>query len=120
MNDLSTTKAAGTDIFVRDREIPWQEVGPGVQRKILTWDAGVMMVRVAFEKGAVGAPHAHPHVQCTLVESGAFDVTIAGRTARLTAGDSFITPPNAVHGVVCVETGGLLDAFTPMREDFVR
>lgn len=113
------TRATGTDIFVRDRDVSWPEVGPGVRRKVLTWDAGIMMVRVAFDAGAAGTPHAHPHVQCTLVESGAFDVTIAGRTARLVAGDSFITPPNALHGVVCVEPGRLLDAFTPMRQDFV-
>ncbi|MCP8940647.1 cupin domain-containing protein [Alsobacter sp. SYSU M60028] len=110
----------GTDIFVRDADVDWESVGPGVRRKILTWDEGVMMVRVAFEAGATGTPHSHPHVQCTLVESGAFDVTIAGRTQRLTAGDSFIAPPNAVHGVVCVEAGGLLDAFTPHRQDFVK
>jgi quercetin dioxygenase-like cupin family protein len=113
------TREAGTDIFVRDRDVAWQEVGPGVRRKILTWDARIMMVRVAFEAGAIGPAHSHPHVQCTLVESGAFDVTIAGRTARLVAGDSFITPPNAVHDVVCIEQGGLLDSFTPMRQDFV-
>jgi len=39
--------------------------------------------------------------------------------ARLVAGDSFIVPPNAIHGVVCVEAGRLLDTFTPARRDFI-
>ena len=66
---------------------------------------GVMMVRVAFEAGAVGAAHSHPHVQCSLVEQGVFDITIAGCTERLRHGDSFLVPSNAVHGAVAVEAG---------------
>ncbi len=105
--------------FVRDSEAEWQPAGEGVVRKILTYSDGVMMVRVRFEPGAVGPPHSHPHVQCTLVESGVFDVTIAGRTERLRAGDSFLVPPNAIHDAKSPEGGMLLDVFTPMREDFV-
>ena len=105
--------------FARDAELGWEPAGEGVARKVLTYDAGVMMVRVRFEAGAVGPAHSHPHVQCSLVESGVFDVTIAGRTERLRAGDSFLVAPDLVHGAVNVEAGTLLDVFTPMRADFV-
>ena len=33
--------------------------------------------------------------------------------------DDLLMPPDAVHGVVCLEAGKLVDVFTPMREDFV-
>lgn len=105
--------------FAADASLPWEPAGPGVRRKVLTYDDGVMMVRVAFEEGAVGPPHAHPHVQCSLVESGSFDITIAGQTRTLEAGDSFLVPPNAIHGAVARRAGVLVDVFTPMREDFV-
>ena len=105
--------------FAFDRDIDWEAAGEGIRRKVLTYDNGVMMVRVAFEAGAVGAAHSHPHVQCSLVEQGVFDITIAGRTERLRQGDSFLVPPNAVHGAVAIEAGVLLDVFTPMRDDFV-
>ncbi|NNM73356.1 cupin domain-containing protein [Enterovirga aerilata] len=105
--------------FVRDGEAEWQPAGEGVVRKVLTYSDRVMMVRVRFEAGAVGPPHSHPHVQCTLVESGVFDVTIAGRTERLRAGDSFLVPPHAEHDARNIEAGTLLDVFTPMRRDFV-
>jgi len=105
--------------FVRDEDRAWDVTGEGIRRKVLTYDDGIMMVRVAFEAGAVGTPHQHPHVQCSLVESGSFDITIAGRTERLTTGDSFLVPPNALHGAVAVEAGVLVDVFVPMREDFV-
>jgi quercetin dioxygenase-like cupin family protein len=78
-----------------------------------------MMVRVDFETGAVGPPHSRPHVQCSLVESGVFDIMIAGRTERLGPGGSFLVPADAVHGAAKVEAGTLLDVFTPMRADFV-
>ena len=71
-------------------------------------------------RGAVGAPHSHPHIQCSVVESGVFDITIAGKVTRLKAGDSFLVPPDAVHGAVAVEAGVLVDVFTPMRDDFVK
>jgi quercetin dioxygenase-like cupin family protein len=107
------------DIFAFDRETDWEPAGEGIRRKILCYDSAVMMVRVAFEAGAVGALHSHPHVQCSLIESGVFDITIAGRTQRLRAGDSFLVPSDAVHGAVALEPGVLVDVFTPMREDFV-
>jgi quercetin dioxygenase-like cupin family protein len=105
--------------FASDAGLPWEPAGEGVVRKILTYRDEVMMVRVRFDAGAVGAPHSHPHIQCSLVESGIFDVTIGGRTQRLLAGDSFLVPPNAVHGAVAIEAGTLVDVFTPMRADFV-
>ena len=105
--------------FAFDGDVAWEPAGEGIRRKILTYNAEVMMVRVAFEAGAVGAAHSHPHIQCSLVEQGVFDITIAGRTERLKQGDSFLVPPDAIHGAVAVEAGVLLDVFTPMREDFV-
>ncbi|MBC6992051.1 cupin domain-containing protein [Hymenobacter sp. BT491] len=111
------------NLFVEDRELTWETVGEGVRRKILTYDANMMLVRVAFEQGGVGAIHRHVHTQMSYVESGVFEVTIADekkvnkRTLR--AGDSFYAPSNVWHGVVCLEAGELLDTFTPMREDFV-
>ncbi|MCB8821812.1 cupin domain-containing protein [Microvirga rosea] len=105
--------------FALDSELQWEPAGEGIRRKVLTYDLQVMMVRVSFEAGAVGAAHTHPHIQCSLVEKGVFDITISGRTERLKEGDSFLVPSNAVHGAVAIEAGTLLDVFTPMREDFV-
>jgi quercetin dioxygenase-like cupin family protein len=43
--------------FAFDREIEWEPAGEGVRRKVLTYNAEVMMVRVVFEAGAIGTPH---------------------------------------------------------------
>ena len=75
--------------FARDRTSR-EETGPGIRRKVLCYEERMTMVRIAFEAGAKGVEHSHPHLQCSYVESGVFDITIAGRTERLTAGDSFL------------------------------
>ncbi|MGY0794620.1 cupin domain-containing protein [Azospirillum argentinense] len=108
-----------TDLFVIDEAVDWQDLGAGVRRKILGHNDAMMMVRVEFETGAIGPQHRHPHVQCAVVEKGAFDVTIEGVTRRLGTGDGYMVPSNALHGVVALEPGVLLDIFTPPREDFL-
>jgi quercetin dioxygenase-like cupin family protein len=116
MTDVSHMKGRA---FAHTSRNPWQDMGGGVRRRILAYGDAIMLVHVAFEAGAVGAPHAHPHLQCTLVESGVFDVTIDGVTQRLGAGDSFFVASNLVHGVTAIEAGSLVDSFTPMRAEFI-
>lgn len=99
--------------------IAWEQLEPGVRRKILGHNPMMMMVLVDFKRGAVGALHSHPHTQAAYVQSGAFDVTIDGETRRLKAGDGYLVPSGKVHGVVALEDGALIDVFTPVREDFL-
>jgi quercetin dioxygenase-like cupin family protein len=107
-------------MFVNATDARVETVDAGVTRQVLGHDPQLMMVRVAFEKGAVGSMHSHPHRQVTFVERGSFEVTIAGEQAVLRSGDCFFVPPDAAHGVVALEAGALVDVFTPAREDFLR
>ena len=97
----------------------WEEVGSGIQRKITGYNNDIMMVLVRFQEGAIGELHSHIHSQSTYIESGAFEVTIAGKTELLNQGDCFLVPPNAIHGVVCTAAGILVDVFSPIRQDFM-
>jgi quercetin dioxygenase-like cupin family protein len=105
--------------FLRGAEQGWEDLGGGVQRQILGHDDALMMVRVRFEPGAVGAIHQHPHRQVTHVDAGRFEVEIGGVRQILEAGDSFFVPPNVPHGVTALEEGTLLDVFAPARADFL-
>ncbi|GAB3989890.1 cupin domain-containing protein [Spirosoma daeguense] len=107
-------------LFVDDPALPWESVAEGVKRKIMTYDANLMMVKVAFEAGGVGTPHSHYHTQMSYIASGAFDITIGEETRRVREGDAYYIPPNVRHGAVCIEAGVLVDLFTPMREDFIQ
>jgi quercetin dioxygenase-like cupin family protein len=106
-------------VFIENSDIPWEIAGQGMRRKIMAWDERLMVVKVEFEKGAIGALHQHPHTQITHIESGVFEIEIGEEKKVLTAGDAFYIPPNMVHGAVCLEAGVLIDVFSPMREDFV-
>ena len=118
MNADKTETQAGVR-FIDDQSLPWEPVAEGVKRKIMTYDANLMLVKVLFETGGVGAAHSHVHTQMSYVESGSFAITIADETRTVRAGDAYYIPPNVWHGAVCQEAGVLVDVFTPMREDFV-
>ncbi len=105
--------------FTTDDVLPWQTVAEGVQRKIMTYDDTVMLVKVKFDTNAVGAVHQHYHAQVTYIAAGIFEVEIDGIKKLLNTGDVFYASPNKWHGVVCKQAGMLIDIFSPYREDFL-
>jgi quercetin dioxygenase-like cupin family protein len=121
MSNATNTLAARCGApFTAGADCAWEPTDPGVRRQILAYGPEVMLVRVVFEAGAIGPEHRHPHVQCSLVESGSFEITIDGRTETLDAGDSFYVPGNVLHGAKALTAGSLIDTFSPMREEFIR
>jgi len=105
--------------FMFGAQTPREPAGDGLRRQIFGYNDSIMLVKVEFDVGAVGAVHSHPHSQVTYVESGEFDVIIDGVETRLGPGDSFYVEPHLDHGAVCRKTGVLIDVFSPVREDFL-
>ena len=101
-------------------ELEWQPAGAGCTRQIMGYDGQLMVVKVKFETGAVGAPHTHFHSQASYVASGKFKVTIGGVTKVVAAGDGYYVEPDELHGAVCLEAGVLIDVFSPQRTDFLK
>lgn len=108
-----------SDAFMFGARTPRQSVGDGLTRQLFGYNDAILMARVEFEAGAVGAVHSHSHSQVSYVESGEFDVYIDGVEKRLGPGDSFYIHPHLEHGAVCRKAGVLLDVFSPVREDFL-
>ncbi|MBK0382357.1 cupin domain-containing protein [Pedobacter sp. SD-b] len=108
------------NLFQIESETPWEDLGNGIKRQIYGYDDSVMMVKVKFEAGAIGVLHQHHHAQVTYVESGVFEASIDGNVKTLKQGDGFYAPPHKTHGVVCKETGVLIDVFSPHRADFLK
>jgi len=106
-------------LFQSGQDIPWQSAGAGTERQVLGFDDKVMIVKVKFEKGAIGPMHSHHHSQATYVERGLFDMTIGEEVKRIGSGDGYYVPPHVVHGITCLEAGVLIDVFSPVREDFL-
>ncbi|GHV35295.1 cupin [Synergistales bacterium] len=106
------------------RWVFWDDIdseagGEKVKRKVLAYSKDLMCVENHFETGSRGKLHSHPHTQITYVVDGVFKFTIDGETKVVKKGDTMLKTDGVEHGCECVETGTLLDIFTPMREDFV-
>jgi quercetin dioxygenase-like cupin family protein len=102
------------------KSFPAVDAGNNVRRRVLAESPDLMLVEFAFAENGFGAPHSHPHVQSTFVQSGRFEFTVAGETFKVGPGDAFVIPANAVHGCRALgEPGVLIDTFTPRRDDFL-
>ncbi len=113
------TKKTCSEAFLFESVVRWEDTDPGVQRQVMGYDGQLMLVKVKFEKGAIGAPHSHYHSQSSYIASGKFEMTIGGEKRILEAGDGFYVAPDTVHGLVCLEAGVVVDTFSPMRETFI-
>lgn len=107
------------DPFVVSDLSEWKSVGDGIRRQILAHGPDLMLVKVVFEAGAVGALHHHPHRQATYVAEGTFEATVGDEKRTLRAGDAFFAAGDVPHSVVALENGVLIDCFTPGRADFL-
>lgn len=105
--------------YILTEGMEWENLGGGVSRKFLGYDNQIMMVKVKFDKGALGSPHSHFHTQATYCVSGKFEFEIDGIKQIVNAGDGVYIEPNLVHSAVCLEEGMLIDTFSPIREDFM-
>lgn len=106
-------------MFHFEEENSWITVDNGVTRKVMSYNKDVMLVRVRFEKHAIGVVHQHVHTQATFVLEGKFEFTIGEEKKVISKGDTCVMPANIPHGCICLEKGELLDTFTPFREDFL-
>ena len=105
--------------FFFNQDIPLEDLGKGLKRRVLAYHENLMLVETHFEKGAVGEMHSHPHEQITYVLEGEFEFTIDGQTQIVKPGDSMFKESNIPHGAICLKKGILVDVFTPYREDVV-
>ena len=64
------------NFFQISDQIQWDNAGPGIQRQVYGYNKDLMLVKVKFEKGAVGSLHQHIHSQASYVESGVFELSI--------------------------------------------
>ncbi len=99
-------------------QIEWDDVMPGVRRKVLHADS-FTMVLVEFSPGVDTPVHAHPHEQATLVQEGALAFTVAGETQIVGPGNVIRIPPDVEHGAVAQDKLTFaIDLFIPQRDEF--
>ena len=84
----------------------------------------VMVVVVDFNDGPAARPdppHSHPHEQASYVAAGELVLHMGGEKIRLKEGDLFTVPSGVPHAVQTLTPHvRVVDAFNPVREDFLK
>jgi quercetin dioxygenase-like cupin family protein len=73
---------------------------------------------VDIKKGSILPEHNHAQEQITFIIEGQLDMTIGGKLCSLTKGMYYVIPANALHSAVAITDCVVLDAFSPVREDY--
>jgi quercetin dioxygenase-like cupin family protein len=97
--------------------LPVREVIPGFHGRF-AHSSRMTFVLWEIEAGAVLPEHEHPHEQVAQVLEGRFEITVAGTTRLLEAGQMGVVLPNLRHSGRAITACKILDIFAPVREDY--
>lgn len=78
-----------------------------------------MVCKMNYVVGNFATEHAHPHEQSGYVISGRYLMTVKEQAYELGPGDSYAIPGNTPHSFKVIESGEVIDVFTPIREDYL-
>ena len=99
-------------------ELDWDEVMPGMKRKVVHGD-GLTMVLVDLSPHLDLPVHSHPHEQALMLLSGDMDFRLEDEIRLIGPGDIVRIPSSAEHGAkVRSKPTRLIDIFTPQRDEF--
>ena len=104
--------------FIDLSERPTQEPVPGYHVRFVHSET-MTMAYWTIEAGAPIPEHQHPHEQIATLIEGEFELTVGGETQRLGPGDVAVIPSNVPHAGRAVTPCRMIDAFQPVREDYV-
>ena len=104
----------------QDRPEAWQEVSPGVLRRILTGGDGVMLVLYHLAPLQTFPRHHHRHVQAGVCLQGSGVLTVGESAYPIRPGSSYSIPGEVPHEFRSGPDARtvILDVFVPEREEF--
>jgi quercetin dioxygenase-like cupin family protein len=98
-------------------DVKGKEIVPGLYGRFVHGE-NITLSFVEIEPGADLPEHSHPHEQITYIIEGELDMVIGGSTMLLTAGMVHVIPGNTPHSAHARTACKVLDAFSPVREDY--
>lgn len=109
------------ELFQDLRSVVWENIAPGVKRFVFSLEK-VMLVYFELEPGAKIASHSHPHEQMGILLQGRTLWRMGGQETILEAPALYRVPSGELHEVEVVgqEKVLVMDAFSPIREDFLK
>lgn len=98
-------------------EIPGKELSAGITGYYAHGVASTLGY-VEIKAGSVLGLHQHIHEQITYIIEGRLDMVIGGKPCSLTEGMYYVIPSNTPHSAVAITDCKVIDAFSPVREDY--
>lgn len=98
--------------------IPEEWLNDKISRKMII-GTNEMLARLFLKKGAIVPAHNHVSEQISSVLSGTLIFEIGGKKITVHTGEVLVIPPNVVHRVVATEDTEAIDAFSPLRQDWL-
>ncbi|WP_224269653.1 cupin domain-containing protein [Haloprofundus salinisoli] len=90
----------------------------GVNFDVLAVGEESMVTKMHFEKGNDVPPHSHESEQSGYVVSGRYRLRFGDRDEILETGDSYSIPGGVEHSYGVLESGTVIDVFSPPREEY--
>ena len=108
----------------RYADMPVAKMSPTIDRREAHTDHLMLTVIDLRERGSKVPVHAHPHEQISYIVEGKVRFTVGEGESQMVVevgpGDVVVAPPNTPHGAeVLSESARVIDAFHPIREDFL-
>jgi len=89
-----------------------------LSRKVISGEK-MTLAQIFLDKGAVVPLHQHEHEQFSSVLTGALRFELEGKEIVVRPGEVLHIPSNVPHRVVALEDSVALDAFSPVRADWL-
>lgn len=99
-------------------EYKGRDIAPGLFGRFVHGETMTLSF-VDIKKGSVLPEHKHPHEQITYIMEGELEMVIGGEKMLLTPGMVHVIPGNTPHSAVAITDVKVLDAFHPVREDYI-
>jgi quercetin dioxygenase-like cupin family protein len=98
-------------------DVKGKEIVPGLYGRFVHGDSMTLSF-VDIQPGAILPEHSHPHEQITYLLEGELEMVIGGEKMLLTPGMVHVIPGNVPHSAIARTFVKVLDAFSPVREDY--
>ena len=100
------------------KELRKKEVKPGMTVCSVFLE-NLMITHFEFQPYTDIPTHQHMHEQITYVLEGELKFWVETEIRVLKAGEGVIIPPHMLHGAIALSHARVIDAWNPVREDYI-
>ena len=97
----------------------YKDVLDKIKMKTLVYGEKTLLAEFRLSAGAVLPAHRHPHEQTGYLVAGRLELTIGNQCHLVAPGDSWCIAGDVEHSAVALEDTVAVEAFSPVREDYL-